>query len=129
MSKLFKCSICGREYDNVNDFLKCVTNCAADVKRKEKEESEQRLAEINAAINGVKQAKAYYDQKLKEFKEKYPKEYELNFRNDSGCFCNCCDDIAKTVPKSKKDTNNSSMKTTYDFQDTVNEMLNLLKLQ
>ena len=41
MSKLFKCSICGREYDNVNDFLKCVTSCAAEVKRKEKEESGQ----------------------------------------------------------------------------------------
>lgn len=124
MSKLFKCSICGREYDNVNDFLKCVTSCAAEVKRKEKEESEQRLAEINAAINGVKQAKAYYNQKLKEFKEKYPKEYELNFGNEK-CKSNC--DCSKTNTKeSSKDI--SRDKVASEFSDTVNNLLGFLEL-
>ena len=72
----YVCGICNSEYENLDGYLSCVNTCGK--KLKEKEETEKRI-KIDAALNSVKQAKAYYEQKLSEFKAEYPEEYELNF--------------------------------------------------
>lgn len=79
MSKTYTCAICGKQYDNVNDYLKCVALCGEKLKKKEAEKEQKRIEEINAALNRVKQAKVYYEEQLANFKEKYPEEYKLNF--------------------------------------------------
>ena len=124
MVKTFKCGICGKEYDNLDDLVKCVTQCAENEKRRSEEEKSKRLIEINAAINGIKQAKEYYEQKLKEFREKYPEEYKMNFGNEK-CGSNC--DCSKTNPKEfSKDI--SRDKVASEFSDTVNDLLGFLRL-
>lgn len=72
----YVCGICNSEYENLDGYLSCVNACGK--KLKEKEEAEKRI-KIDAALNSVKQAKAYFEQKLSEFKDEYPEEYELNF--------------------------------------------------
>ena len=44
--------------------------------------------------------KSYYEQKLSEFKEKYPKEYELNFASEYEP--TCPSDCKGVAPKRKK---------------------------
>lgn len=77
----YVCDICGSSYTDLDEYLACVSSCCKKKKEeaRKKEESRKHMEEVNAALNGVKQAKAYYDQKLSEFKEKYPEEYKLNF--------------------------------------------------
>lgn len=82
MKRTYTCAICGKEYDSLDCYLKCVTACGNKLKEKEKEKAEKkRIEEINAELNRVKEAKKYYEDKLNQFKEKYPEEYELNFGN------------------------------------------------
>lgn len=82
MNKIYTCGICGKEHEKLDDYLKCVTACGNKLKEEEKEKAEQkRIEEINAELNRVKEAKKYYEDKLNQFKEKYPEEYELNFGN------------------------------------------------
>ena len=99
MNGKFVCSICGKDYNDLTNYMNCVSACY-DKKLKEEKEAEarKRAEECNAALNGVKQAKAYYEQKLKEFKEKYPAEYEMNFGKscDCGGDCKCDSDTAMT---------------------------------
>lgn len=85
MNNKFKCDICGESIIGLDEYVKHVKACADKEKAKTNEEY---LNKLNSAINKVKQAKAYYDDCLKEFKQKYPKEYDLNF----GCNCYSCDD-------------------------------------
>lgn len=113
----YKCSICGKEYSNLDNYLKCVSNCVETKKK-----SNERLNEINAALNGVKQAKLYYEQKLKEFKENYPDEYKINFESESKIY----DTSQKIRPEDLFDTNNSEK--TSEFFDTVNDFLDLFGL-
>ena len=76
----FVCDICGRTITGLDEYVTHVTECSKIVKAKLKAEQDKKyLEEVNAAINKVKAAKDYYDTCLKEFKEKYPKEYEMNF--------------------------------------------------
>ena len=96
MYKRYVCSICGKGYNDLALYMDCVETCGRELEKKLKKEKEEaakreaeakkRAEEVNAALNGVKQAKAYYEQKLNEFKEKYPKEYEMNFGT---CECSC----------------------------------------
>lgn len=76
----FVCGICGSKHTDLDSYLKCVSKCVETMKTAQKaEEEKKRLEEINAALNRIKQAKAYYEEQLDKFKEKYPEEYELNF--------------------------------------------------
>lgn len=70
----YVCGICKELHDNLDSYLKCVSTCV-EKKKKEKEY----LEKLNSDLNGVKQAEAYYYEKLNEFRTKYPKEFELNF--------------------------------------------------
>lgn len=78
--KRYTCGICGKEHIGLDAYLECVTKCGEKLKKeREDEKAKKYLEEVNVALNGVKQAKIYYEQKLKEFKERYPEEYKLNF--------------------------------------------------
>lgn len=87
----FKCSICGQVMDNLDDYVTHVKEC---VDREKAEQSRKYLEKVNAAIKKVKTAKSYYEECLNEFKDKYPKEYELNFANESAMVS---DNQTKTV--------------------------------
>ena len=89
----FVCDICGKTIAGLDEYVAHVKECGAKEKAKLKaEENKKYLEEVNAAISKVKAAEDYYKTCLKDFKEKYPKEYELNFGTKScGCDCNCND--------------------------------------
>ena len=96
--KRYTCGICGAVHIGLDDYLKCVSTCGAKLqKEKEEAEKKKRMEELNASLNRVKQAKAYFEQQLKEFENKYPEEYKLNFGN---CTCDShknCDDYIQKI--------------------------------
>ena len=106
MSKKYVCSICGKGYDDLALYVDCVKNCGYELEKKLKKEKEEaakreaeskkRAEEVNAALNGVKQAKAYLEQKMNEFKEKYPEEYRMNF---GATECDCDNVSEKQVKR------------------------------
>ena len=100
MNEKYVCGICGTEYNTLDLYLDCVSQCGEKLKKEREEaENKKRLEELNAALNGVKQAKEYYEQRLEEFKEKYPEEYKLNFASE-GCHGDCkCKSNEKDSPK------------------------------
>lgn len=69
---MFKCSICGKEFDNISDYANDVAKCATKVKHAEEEarqkklrdEKDARIAEIRAA------EERYYD-----LRKKYQRDY------------------------------------------------------
>jgi DNA-directed RNA polymerase subunit RPC12/RpoP len=78
--KNYVCSICGEKYESLDDYLACVAKCGEKLKAEQKAEAEkERLEKVNAALNGIKEAKKYYEDQLEKFKEDYPAEYKLNF--------------------------------------------------
>ena len=90
MKDKFVCSICGKTHYDLGEYVNCVTKCSEQLKKyQEQEKEKKRLEELNAALNRVKQAKAYFEQQLNEFKDKYPEEYKLNFAEEKD---SCCDD-------------------------------------
>ena len=72
--KNFTCSICGKEFDNIDQYATHVAKCAEEHKKKEED-----LQKLNDDLNRVKAAKAYYEDQLAKFKENYPEAYALNF--------------------------------------------------
>ena len=97
MKERYTCGICGKQHIGLDEYLKCVSSCGEKTKKEQKEAAEKkRIEELNASLNRVKQARAYFEQQLKEFKDKYPEEYNLNFEN---CSCNSHKDCGT------KDTN------------------------
>lgn len=87
MKEKYVCDLCGKTHYELDEYVKCVVECGEKLKKLEEEEKNKKyLEEVNKALNDVKQAKVYYEQKLNEFKEKYPAEYELNFASE-GCDC------------------------------------------
>ena len=111
MTEKYVCSICEKEYNNLDDYLKCVSTCGTKLKKEQEAEIAKKYAEeVNAAINKVKSAKDYYEQQLKEFKEKYPNEYKLNFGKHT-CSCNSHTCNCKNESDSiKQDTEKESFK-------------------
>lgn len=101
MKEKYVCDLCGKTHYELDEYVKCVVECGEKLKKLEEEEKNKKyLEDLNAAINGVKQAKDYYEQKLDEFKAKYPKEYELNFASE-GCHgdCKCKSNEKESSPK------------------------------
>ena len=80
MNGKYVCEICKNEHSDVISYINCVTACGEKLK-KEREEAEAKkyIEEVNAALNRIKEAEKYLKEVKKEFKEKYPREYELNF--------------------------------------------------
>lgn len=90
----YRCCICGKNLNDVDSYLTHVAACGAKLKKDEEEEKKKEyLAKLNAEISKVKAAQDYANECLKKFKEKYPKEYELNFApkketQKEKCSCN-----------------------------------------
>ena len=80
MTDKYVCGLCGTTHYDLDDYLKCVARCGKELKqREEAEKKRKRLEEVNTALNGIKQAKKYYEDLLDKFEENYPEEYKLNF--------------------------------------------------
>lgn len=98
MTEKYVCGFCGKTHYDMDAYFECVSSCRETLKKHLEEEKQAKyLEELNAAINSVKQAKKYYEEKLEEFKTKYPKEYEINFAETCGCrSCDCYEEKTET---------------------------------
>ena len=84
MNKEFTCSICGEVLNSLDKYLTHVQECVAKENEKARREQELKyVVEVDAAIKKVRTAESYYEACLNDFKAKYPKEYVLNFANES----------------------------------------------
>ena len=100
MNKKYVCSICGKEYDNLTAYMACVSKCGEIILQEQKEaEQKKRLEEVNAYLNRIKEAEKYLADIKKEFKNKFPEEYELNFPKKESCKCNCHSESDLTKPE------------------------------
>lgn len=75
--KEYTCSICGRQYSELDKYIECVAECGKKIKENKKNE------EINAAFNRVRQAEKYFKEQKDSFKKKFPEAYEFTFGKDS----------------------------------------------
>lgn len=71
---MYKCSLCNKELDTLDEYLEHTKICVAEQKQKE-----NNLVEMNNALNKVKAAKEYYEDQMRLFEENYPEAYEMNF--------------------------------------------------
>ena len=79
---MFKCGICGKEFDDIEEYLTHVSNCAVKKKEdesKKKEEVLKKAREINEFVENIKKCESQLESLKDEFAKKYPKEYEMNF--------------------------------------------------
>jgi len=98
----YVCGICGTNHEYLEDYLDCVNHCGKKVREEMRAKAEkERMEKVNAALNGVKQAKAYYEEQLAKFKNEFPDEYKMNF-GDNACTCGGkCDHADKKDHKKK----------------------------
>lgn len=116
--KKYVCSICGNEYDNLTAYMACVSKCGETLIQEQKEEEQKkRLEEVNAGLNRIKEAEKYLAEVKKDFKDKFPKEYELNFEAAS---CDACKsrDCEKTTVKVGLDEDKNANEKDVSF-DTI----------
>lgn len=86
---MFKCSMCGVEFTNVDEYVTHVSKCAEQYKIKEskkKEEELKKAKEVNEYVENIKRYKTQLKAMESEFAKKYPEEYEMNF-DDRVCSC------------------------------------------
>lgn len=86
---MFKCSMCGMEFENVDEYVTHVSKCAEQYKveeSKKKEEELKKAKEVNMYIESIKSYEKIVKAFKKEFKEKYPNEYDMNFIEKT---CSC----------------------------------------
>ena len=79
---MFKCGICGKEFDDIEEYLTHVSNCAVKKKEdesKKKEETLKKAKEVNEFVENIKKCESQLESLKDEFAKKYPKEYEMNF--------------------------------------------------
>ena len=79
---MFKCGICGREFDDIEEYLTHVSNCAAKKNEDELKKNEDELKkakEVNVFVEYIKKCESQLKSLKDEFAKKYPKEYEMNF--------------------------------------------------
>ena len=86
---MFKCGICGKEFDDIEEYLTHVSNCAvkkSEDESKKKEETLKKAKEVNEFVESIKKCESQLKSMKVEFAKKYPKEYEMNF-DDRVCSC------------------------------------------
>jgi uncharacterized C2H2 Zn-finger protein len=79
---MFKCSMCGMEFSNVDEYVAHVSKCAEQYKVKEskkKEEELKKAKEVNEFVKNIKMLESQLKSMKVEFAKKYPEEYEMNF--------------------------------------------------
>jgi hypothetical protein len=81
--KKYTCNICGKSYDDLCDYINCVSKCGEEAKKN------YELKQMNKELYKIKSTKAHIEKLLENFKIKYPKEYELNFGSTP---CDECED-------------------------------------
>ena len=105
----FICGICGIKHTDLDSYLKCVAKCGETLKAEQKAEAEkERLIQMNAALNRVKEAKKYLEEQLAKFEKEYPTEYKLNFGEKHKCSNNDNWYDAKNTCKCSKSNNTKS---------------------
>ena len=83
---MFKCEFCGKEFDDVDEYVKHITLCARDYKAKKAEEEKSKLEKskaVNEYVETIKSIQKALDDKKAEFKSKFPFEYDMNFNDNS----------------------------------------------
>jgi uncharacterized C2H2 Zn-finger protein len=86
---MFKCGICGKEFDDIEEYLTHVSNCAvkkSEDESKKKEEELKKAKKVNEFVENIKILESQLKSMKVEFAEKYPEEYEMNF-DDRVCSC------------------------------------------
>lgn len=86
---MFKCSMCGVEFTNVDEYVTHVSKCAEQYKIKEskkKEEELKKAKKVNEFVENIKILESQLKSMKVEFAKKYPEEYEMNF-DDRVCSC------------------------------------------
>ena len=110
--KVYVCEFCQTAHKGLEDYMSCVSKCGKEWKlKKEAEEKQKRLEEVNAALNGIKEAKKYYEDLMAKFEVKYPEEYKMNFGHlytECNCGGSCGDNC-----KCKEDENTTSKAFSY----------------
>ena len=118
MNTTFKCSICGKDFTDIDNYVKHVSKCAEEHKKKETEN----LQKLNDDLNRVKAAKTYYEEQLAKFKEEHPEAYELNFgsKDEVNTFADKSDRVEESLEEVPEDLK------TDPFVHHVLNILNLL---
>lgn len=86
---MFKCGICGKEFDDIEEYLTHVSNCAvkkSEDESKKKEEELKKAKKVNEFVENIKILESQLKSMKVEFAKKYPEEYEMNF-DDRVCSC------------------------------------------
>lgn len=86
---MFKCGICGKEFDDIEGYLTHVSNCAvkkSEDESKKKEEELKKAKKVNEFVKNIKTLESQLKSMKVEFAKKYPEEYEMNF-DDRVCSC------------------------------------------
>jgi hypothetical protein len=128
----YVCGLCGKTHYELDDYLACVARCGAELKAREEAEAKQKhLEEVNAALNGIKQARSYYEDLLYKFKEKYPEEYKLNFGHldteECGADCKDCGNDCqdrKAAPKQQSTSKSLSYTNNGKDKPTITAKIN-----
>lgn len=116
MNGNYTCGVCGKTITGLDAYLAHVTECGKKMKAAKAEEEKKYLEEVNAALRKVKSAKTYYEECLRHFKEKYPKEYALNF----GTYQTKSKNAPKSNQKSNVTTDANSSEKKIDAKNAKN---------
>lgn len=86
---MFKCSMCGKEFTNADEYVAHVSKCVEQYKvneSKKKEEESKKAKKVNEFVENIKILESQLKSMKVEFAKKYPEEYEMNF-DDRVCSC------------------------------------------
>lgn len=82
---MFQCNFCGKEFDDVDEYVKHIQSCAEKYKAKKADE-EEKSKEVNEYVETIKSIKKTLEIKKAEFKTKFPLEYVMNFGGGDSIF-------------------------------------------
>ena len=86
---MFKCSFCGKEFDDVDEYVRHIQSCAEKYKAKKADEDKAKMEkskEVNGYIESIKSIQKALESKKAEFRAKFPSEYTMNFGDISDSF-------------------------------------------
>lgn len=68
----YTCGFCGKEYDNYNDYAKCVATCWEKKQEQDKKEREDKLAkQKQERINRISKLEKMYNAEINSFYDDY----------------------------------------------------------
>lgn len=76
---MYKCGICGKEYGNIDDYVKCVVKCSDRVEREEKESNRKRLeAEKSKREEEIRNARNHLAELISKYQNDYHPFYKMS---------------------------------------------------